>query len=423
MTDTYSAVDNVEPSGKPSYTRALKNRSLLLLWVGQLVSRSGDFIFDVAFILLVLRMTGSVFDVGLVTGFTVLPSVVVAPFAGVLIDRLNRRNVLVWSNAAQGLASGAIALAYASRFTSLPLFLVLVFLLNAGGQFTGTSVTTMIPRLVGKVDIAAANSLFSVSTSFNQLVFYGVGGVVVAIFGMVLPIYYDALTFVFAMLTVLAVPAAVGAIAPAAPGAGRASFLGSLVEGLGFIRRNAFLVELLTVAVVVNFFGGAVGALIAPYAVKVLDGPDSLYGFLLTALSAGSLAGGLVVGKFQMRNYMGALIFGGIAALGCLIYLMGVVGTAAVALPLLALLGAVQAPINISLGVLIQTKVPGEVLGRVVGALTALATLTVPIASVASGALATALSIPGTYQIFGAAILVTSGTCFLFFKSLREVRY
>ena len=76
-----------EASSRPSFGRALRSRPFFLLWLSQLISQSGDFVFEVALLWLVLEVTGSVFAVGLVVAVTLLPSVVLGPFLGVLVDR------------------------------------------------------------------------------------------------------------------------------------------------------------------------------------------------------------------------------------------------------------------------------------------------------------------------------------------------
>lgn len=418
MADTSPAADNA--LGKPSYRRALSNKSLLYLWTGQIVSRSGDFIFDVAFVLLVLKTTGSVFDVGLVAGVSAAPNIL-APLVGTYIDRTNRRNLLVWSNAAQAAVCALIAVLYSSGRAPFAVVLLLLFFLNAGGLFTGTAVSALIPKLVVTEDLAAANGLFSVTGSFNQVIFYGLGGAIVALIGYTLPIYYDSVTFLFALMMILLISPGVGVLAN--PVVGRTSFLASLKEGLVYVRRNALLFELVIAALVVNFFVGAFGALIAPYLVDSLGAPDSLFGFGLTALAAGSLVGALMVGKVQLRKHVGKTILGGIAAIGIVIIFMALVPTVPSALASLAALGVLVSVVNIPVQVLIQAKAPNEMLGRVFGVVGALASLTVPVASVASGSLASALSILGAYRIFGAATILSTAITFFLFRALREAKY
>ena len=422
MPDTSRSSDEVP--AKASYTKVLRNRSLFCLWLGQLVSRSGDFVFDVAIVWLVLRLTGSVVDVGLAIGTSQLPSVLVAPIAGVYVDRLNRRWLLVVSNAVQAGVCGVIAVAYAAGWAGFPVLLVLLFALNAAGQFTGGAVTAMLPRIVETSELAAANGLFSVSTSFNQLLGYGIGGIAILALGPDVPIFYDALTFVFALSMVSLIPRAYGSPAKEGEGAPtKRSFFESFTEGLSFIRANRILIEVVALAVAANFFGGAVGTLLAPYAKTALMGNASSYGFLLASFSLGSIAGALVTGKVNVRDHVGGILFGGLAATGVLVALLGFATGLWEALPLAVATGFFEAAINIPLQVLVQTKIPSTILGRTIGTLGALVGLTIPIASFASGGVAAALSIPVTFEVFGCLMAVTSAVAFISFRELRSAKY
>ncbi len=72
---------------RPSFRQVLHHRPFFLLWLSQLVSQSGDLVFEVALLWLVLGVTGSVFAVGIVVAVTLLPGVVLGPFLGVYVDR------------------------------------------------------------------------------------------------------------------------------------------------------------------------------------------------------------------------------------------------------------------------------------------------------------------------------------------------
>jgi MFS family permease len=422
MTDT-SNHDDDRHSGA-SYAQILKNRPLFYLWLGQLVSRSGDFIFDVAIVWFVWKLTGSTLNVGLTVGTSFLPSVLIAPIAGVYVDRFNRRGLLLISNAVQAGVCGLIALTYVLGVASLPSLLVLLFALNAAGQFTNGAVTAMLPRIVPPSELSAANGLFSVTSSFNQFLGYGLGGLAILALGPEVPILYDGLTFIFALAMISLIPRAFGSQTKeglAAPE--RKPFLTSFAEGLSFIRANRILLEIVALAIAVNFFGGAVQVLLAPYATKVLSGDSSSYGFLLASASLGSIAGALVTGRVNVRDHVGAILFGGLIASGALVVLLGLAVTVWAAVAVALALGFFEAALNIPLQVLVQAKIPGTILGRTIGTLGALVSLTVPLAAFTSGGLATFISIPATFELFGGLIVATAAVAFTLFKELRSAKY
>ena len=114
-------------SAKPSFRRVLSNRSFSLLWGGQLVSQSGDFIFDVAAIWYVLRLTGDPFKVGVAVATILLPAIFIGPIAGVYLDRFNRRDVMLASNLVQSAVAGMIGVLYSLGSLNFLVLLVMLF--------------------------------------------------------------------------------------------------------------------------------------------------------------------------------------------------------------------------------------------------------------------------------------------------------
>ncbi len=411
---------------KPSFRRVLSNRPFTLLWSGQLISQSGDFIFDVAAIWLVLQLTGSLFNVGLAFAMVLLPPIVVGPIAGVYVDKFNRRDLILASNVFQAIISAAIAVLYSAGYLSFPVLLAFLFVLNAGASFVRPAVTAVIPRVTKREDLAAANSLFSLSSSVNQIAGYGIGGVLVLALGPALPIYYDSLTFVFAAAAVSLIPRSYSRV-PAdlqrISTDSDNSFMDKFLQGLEYIRKSRFFIELVLIGVILNFFGSGVFALLAPYSKIVAGGDAGTYGGLLAGFSSGSVLGSVLVGKIDSRKYVGKLLFLGVIATGALTSLMGLTTVSLIALGESVAIGFFQATVNIPLSVLFQAKVPGELIGRVGTSLAALITIAQPVSAATSGAVASSLSIGETFQLYGVLMMIVSAGAFFLFRELRNANY
>lgn len=299
-------------------------------------------------------------------------------------------------------------------------------MLNAGAQFIRPAVTAIIPGVTRREDLAAANSLFSLSTSVNQIAGYGIGGLLVLAFGATLPIYYDSFTFVFAAFMVSFIARSYSAIPTNTQNpllVQRDSFLERFRQGLEYIRKSRFFIELVIVGIVLNFFGSGVFALLAPYTKVVAGGDAGLYGGLLAGFSAGTVIGSVLVGKIDSRKYVGKLLFSGVIVIGALTALMGSTTFALFALAEFAAMGFFQATVNIPLSVLFQAKVPGELLGRVATSLVALITIAQPISATTSGAVAGSISIGETFQLYGVLMMIVSAGAFFLFRELREAKY
>ncbi len=420
-------MDGDVPGKRPSYLRILRNRSFGSLWLGQVVSLSGDAIFDVALLWLVLLETGSYALVGVTQAAILIPAVLAAPVAGVYADRVNRRNLMIVSNVVEAGITGTIALLYLTGRLSFPLLILLVLLLFTTAQFFRAAIGAIVPRIVGREDLGAANSLFTLTTSANQLASYAIGGVIVTAFGAAVPITYDGLTFLIAaaLFTLIARPygrpRADGPPGePAAPGR---SFGSDFREGLRYVRGSRLLRQLILFGFAINFFGASAVALIAPYSKDWIHGDGTTYGFALAFFSLGSIVGAAVVGKVNFRAYVGKLLFAGVAAAGVLIALTGVVTTTLLAFPLFFLIGAALVIVNLPIQVLVQTKVPGELLGRAVTVLGSLLAAAQPAAAILAGGLAQATSIGAVFVGSGTATALVTLALYRPFAELRQSRY
>ena len=416
-------------SSTPSFGRVLSNRTFTLLWIGQLVSQSGDYIFDVVALWLVLQLTGDIFKVGLTTATIFLPAILVAPAAGVYVDRFNRRDIILVSNTFQAIVVAVIAILYSLGELQFTVLLGLLFLLNTGAQFVRPAVSAVIPSIMAKEDLAPANSLFSISSSLNQIAGFSIGGITILVLGVVVPIYYDTLTFVFAAVSVtliarstLAIPVVTKSLTQAGE-ADSISFKEKFLEGLRFIRASRFLLELIALAMVLNFFAGGVQTLLAPYSKLTVHGNAGTYGALLAALSIGTILGSVLIGKIESRKYVGKLLFIGVLGAGASVALIGLTTQAVIAFGLMLVIGVSLALANLPLQVLVQARVPGNMLGRVFTSLGALVTIATPVAAVATETIASSLSIGSTLLIYGALmVLVTAGSYFIF-GEVREAKY
>jgi MFS transporter, DHA3 family, macrolide efflux protein len=408
-------------SPAPSYSRALHSRPFLLLWVSQFVSQSGDFVFDVALIWLVLETTGSIFAVGVVVTAALLPTVVLSPILGVYVDRWPRRTILIVTNLAEGLLVLLLAGLVLGHTVNLALIVAIVLALGAGGQIVRLTTGAMVPQTVGKEDLGVANGLTQLSGSTTQVVGLSVGGIVVALLGVDLPITYDAVTFFAAAAIVALMAAAVGRPAPTA--GAPPSFRQEFLEGVRYVRGQRYLLEIISVGVVINFCGNAIAALWGPYAKYVLHGGASTYGFLGAAIAVGAIVGALVVGKLDIRARIGTISLAGVVVTGVAIGLLGVTRSIPLALAESFAIGAMLSVINVPLLAAVQARVPPRLMGRAMAALLAFVLAAAPVGAFFAGAMAEATSIQLVFVVLGVVMVATSAVGAAFLGDLRRLSY
>ena len=406
----------------PSYRRALAHRPFFLLWASQLVSQSGDFVFEVALLWLTLETTGSVFAVGLVVTATLVPAVLLGPFLGVYVDRWPRRTLLLLTNLLEGGLVAALSGLVLAHATGLVVILGIVAALGAGAQVVRIASNALVPQTVSTDDLTPANGLLSFSGSFNQVVGLSVGGVVVAVFGVALPIEYDAVSFFLAALLVALIPQAIGRPDPP-EGDRQGRFRAQFIEGFAFVRAQRFLVEIIILGLIVNFFSNAVGALIAPFAALVLHGGAATYGTLGALLALGAILGAYLAGKVDARRHAGRYLFGGAMATGAVIVALGLTTEVVVALAEMFALGVVLSLTNVPMLSVVQAKVPGRLMGRVMAVLFSLVVASGPLGAYFAGSFAAASSVSNVFLLSGVVILVCDVVAVVVMTELRNVKY
>lgn len=417
--------DAIAPRGAPSFRRLLQSRPFFLLWSAEVISQSGDFIFSIALLWLVITTTGSLLYLGVTGATIVLPGVVIAPFAGVLVDRFDRRRTLLGAAAAQGLITLTMSILYLVGGLTFPILLLLVFFLNAGSQFTRVATGVLVPRIVRKEDLAGANGLLSVTGPANQLASLSIGGVVIGLLGVGVPILYDSATFFAAVIILTFLKGDFRAVGPssASEGAPGQSGWGQFREGIRYLIADRVLVGIIVLGVVVNFFGAAIDVLVAPYARSLLHGTAALYGFLMATFALGLLLGSLFGGKMDLRPRAGRVLLLSAIGAGACIATLGILVAVVPAFLLIFGVGLTIALTNLPANTLIQARVPDRLLGRVSASLVAAITASQPPAALLGGALAHLLGLANVFLLSGIAIAVVSAAGFVVFRSLADATY
>ena len=414
---------------RPGYRRVLSNRSALFLWIGELVSQSGDYVFAIALPWLVLLQTNSAFDVSITRAVSWVP-LLLSPVAGVYVDRANRRTSVVFGNLAQGAAAAALAMLYAFGALSLLALLALVFVIYFFDLFVSTAIESILPRMVeSKGELGAINALFSISSSTKKIAGYVVGGTVVALVGVVTPIFYDGATFFFAALVTLAfVSSLYGRISmpvaePSGPRTGGKGFGAEFAEGVGFVRNNRLFFELTVVLFAVNFFVSGPSALIAPYVADALHLGSLGFGVVVSSTGAGGIVGAYAFGKSNAGRYAGRLFFVMVLLIGLSLLIVGLVPSFFVALPLFFVIGLSSALIDLPIMTLLQAKVPNEILGRVLAVVNTFGAAAAPVAAVVAGSLALTVSTQAIFAYFGLGTVLILLPFYALFRELRSASY
>ncbi len=385
------------------WKRLFINRDYGLLLLGRLVSQIGDGIYYFALTWLVLDLTGSGSVLGSLLMVSSLPGILLTPFAGVIIDAVSRKLIIVGADIVRGLLILALALVYYSGQMTLPILYGATVLLSLCGVFFGPAISATVPNLVKKEELVQANARDSFSMSATGILGPIVGAALLGTAGYIGVFIITGISFILSGISEMFIrfpkhqrrtPAAVESCSPAR------QFILNFKEGFAYIWGNVGMRTIIMFALVLNFMGNPLFSVVFPYfAKKVLKMEAGHYGLTQSSFPAGVMLGTFLVGILTQRIGKHRLLSWATMGQGVLALIMSIIGfpvvhqnlfplgiLVSIAVPML-FLGILNVQVNVPLNVMLQETVPDHYRGRVFGLVGSLVQMLVPISMALAGVL------------------------------------
>lgn len=346
----------------PSY---IGMRVFILIWFGQLVSLIGSSLTDFALAIWIYQHTGSITQFTLITISAVLPVIVISPLAGVLVDRWNRRWVMIVSDSGAALGTIAIALVIVTnRFEIWHIYLATAISSTfcAFQRLAYTAATTM---LVPKHYLNRASGMMQLAGSATQLISPILGGVLLGIIGIEGIILLDFVTFFVSLIILFLVRFPDIRIVKTndTKQVQSNALLGEICYGWSYITTRQGLLGLLIFFAVNKIFFGIFSVLFPPFVLSFTS--IHVLGIIVSIGGIGSMISSLLIGTFGGSQQMIYSLFGFQLLAGFCILFIGL-NTSIPFLTLSIVLFSIALPIIYSCNQVIwQRKVPPEVQGRV----------------------------------------------------------
>jgi MFS family permease len=398
----------VSPTQSALVRRLLINRAFALLWCGQVITDLGSVVVNTAAVLwLAEHLAASLAPLAVSGVFlaTALPSVVVRPFAGVLVDRRDARRTMLWMDALRALALLALTgvlmaalpssqLAESGIVLVAALYAVLLFSAVCA-QFFNPALLALIGDLVPDPAVPRATGLSEMTWNLATVLGPPCAALLLTIAGLSWVLVLDALSFAASFVTIAAIrqPMTRRDVLPARPARG-SEFRRALGGGLAFVARDR-VVRTIAVSLAIAVFGaGAYNALNVFFVTANLHAAPAAYGVLGGAFGVGSILGALLAGPLAVRIGLARLYSYSMIAVGVIVVVYSRLTSIGPAVVLFAIFGIPNAASNAAFAALLLRATPRDLLGRVSSAVVALYSLTSLCSYLLAGVLAASLLPP-----------------------------
>jgi len=399
-----------------------RHPDFLHFWAAETISQLGSQVSLLALPLVAALTLGATpFQVGLLAAAGSAPTLVVGPFAGVWVDRLRRRPMLIAPDLGRAALLALIPLAAVLGRLDMALLSVIAFLSGTFSVFAGVAYSSYLPSLVRRDELVDGNSKLEVSRSSAQVIGPGAAGSLIGLAGAPLAVAVDAASFLLSGLILLRIRTPEATPRPR----GEARVWQQIAEGVRAVRRQAVLRALVLCTATTEFFAYVFFAVYVLYFTRELGLTPEAIGLVFAIGGAGALIRALLAGPARRRFGQGPAIVGAQVLFG----LSGLVIPLAALFPGIALEMVVASEfaqwltimiVNVNALSLRQALTPDRLRGRVNATFRFLVGGSQPLGSLVGGALGGPIRLPWTLVVGEIGMLLAAGR--LLASPLRRLR-
>lgn len=356
------------------------------LFTANLASSLGDGIARTAAPLLAVQLTDDPLLVSGIAALAMLPWLLFAIPAGIIVDGVDRRRALAVANTLRALLAVALLVLSVTGTLTIWALYAVIFLYGIGETVYDGAVRAVVPSLIGKADLPRANGRIEAGEMIVQNFFSGPFTSVLFAVSVVIPLGTNAAAFALAAGLALVLPtAASGRQFAFVAGTQRTAWYRQLADGFRFIFGNRMLTGLLALSTIVGISTSAATASYVLYLVDLLGLPEALFGVFLLSGAVGGILGSMVATWFKARLGAGRTMALANVGASLAFVAMGIWPSIAMAAVGYAVSSFAILIWNVLVMSLRQSVIPGRLLGRVHGSWRTILWGTMPIGSIIGG--------------------------------------
>lgn len=375
---------------------ALKIRDFRLYWFGMFISLVGTWIQTIAQSWLVFKLTNSAFLLGLVSFLGALPVFLFSLFAGVLADRVNKKNILIFTQQAFMILAFALAVLTQKGLITPAQIMLISFLNGIVMAFDAPSRQAVVAELVGREHIMNAVALNSAAFNSARLIGPAIAGVLIASIGMEGCFYINGISFLAVIIALLLIKNS-----SFKKKAVKAVFMADLTAGLKFIKNNRPILILMSMVGITSLFGVSYVILMPVFANDILKAGPAGFAALMSATGLGALSAALLLarlGDFRKKGKL--LVFSSVVFSVSLVF-FALSKSYFFSLIILAVMGWASVTAVSLINTLIQLLSPDEFRGRSMSVFMLIFAGIMPIGNLIAGSLTHVCGVSFTVLLSG----------------------
>lgn len=384
--------------------RALRHRNYRLFFAGQGISVIGTWLTRFATVWMAYRLTGSALILGLVGFFGQAPTSLIAPFAGVLVDRWDRHRTIVITQVAAMLQSAALAVFALTGTMTVWHLIVLGAVQGVINAFDMPARQSFMGQMIDdRADLPNAIALNSSIVNSARLIGPVIAAVLVDLFGEGICFTIDAASYLAVIASLLMMR-----VDKRPPRVRTGRVLAELADGLRYVWHLPLVRAVLIVLAVSSVLGGAYGTLLPVVAATTLHGGPHTLGILMGSAGCGALTGALYLASRSSVLGLPTVIQRCALGLGVGLVALELATATWMAVPLLFVVGMAMMMQLAATNTLLQTLVEDKMLGRVISLYTVAFFGGAPVGALLEGALASQIGAIHTFAIAGVLCIASA---------------
>jgi MFS family permease len=377
-----------------------RNHDFRVLLTSQAVSALGDAVSFTALPLLVLALTGSGLMMGIVGALSMLPDLFLGMVAGAYADRSDRKRMMFLADLGRALLTALIPLSVILGGPTMAVILIVAAPMSILRAFFLAGYTASVPILVGRSQLARANSIFEAVYSFGYIIGPAIAGFLAATIGPGLTLAIDAASFALSSFALAFMRRDLRAPSDRA----ETSIVADIREGIDFIVHHPILRPMIVFWALVNIALAPLVAALTVHIARDLGQDETVLGLVLTAYGVGTVIGALSTARFS-RRAVAPFLLGGTLTTGLLLTVVSRVEVIPVLLLAASIAGAAQSVVLVTYLTARTNMSPDALLGRIGSTARTLSLGLQPVGLLVGGALIDLTDGSTTIAIMGAILI------------------